>query len=181
IGTVATLAEQGIPSWRLATWSQDRRRLEMEGPLAALGWLAERGLLMILSGPYGGASGASVPAEVELALRGGLLYDRWTPRPPEAEIVRVFDPGDPVRTADPARVIAEMAALLDEWGVRPPPALKRGGMGVRDLRRTSRALGLEEPLVQFLYALAAELDLVVQNGERIVPSDEAGPWSRRPP
>lgn len=155
------------------------RRRE-EDPLE---WLQRHGLVVGVGASYDYSGPAfAVPAEAELSLRGGVVFDRWHPEPPQIDAVEV-----PPALWQPDGAPAEVQALLDEWALRRPPALQKGGLGVRELRRSAKALGLEERRVQFLYALAAELGLLAVEraggaaGEVVIPSDEAATWGRLAP
>ena len=50
--------------------------------------------------------------------------------------------------------------LITFWGATPPPLLRSGGVGVRDLRRAAREIDTDEPTAAFLIELAAGADLV---------------------
>ncbi|MEH1016131.1 helicase-associated domain-containing protein [Micromonospora sp. CPCC 206060] len=132
-------------------------------------WLVDQGLLVVISGEGDGAGEAAVelPRELGLLLRResgplGPLH----PQPPA--------PGGPARepkAADSAgagqalEVVRHAEALLEALAAEPAPVLRSGGVGVRDLRRLARTVGVDEPttalLLETTYAagLAGELDL----------------------
>ena len=45
-------------------------------------------------------------------------------------------------------------ALAEEWTRHPPPMLRAGGVGVRELRRTARVLDVAEPTAALLIEVA---------------------------
>ena len=51
-------------------------------------------------------------------------------------------------------------ALADTWTAHPPAQLRSGGVGVRDLRRTARELGVDETAVALVAEVAASAGLI---------------------
>lgn len=96
-----------------------------------------------------------MPREIGLALRGDQPLGRLDPEPPALCTERIG-----ARAADEAAAVAAATAtravesLLESWGSDPPPVLRAGGLGVRDLRRTAKDLDVPEP-VAALYAETA--------------------------
>jgi hypothetical protein len=83
---------------------------------------------------------------------------------------------------DPGKSVADLEALLDLWTQMEPPSLQKGGLGVRELRRAAKAIGLPEGYVAFLYALAVESGLLAHDDRRrVVPSPAAAAWAAKPP
>lgn len=163
----------GIIRWSDPAWSERRK------VLTPLDWLESRGLVILdANAVYTGAM--VVPGEVELALRGGQLFRSWSSAsPPELDVT---DGGPHAAEAgDPAKIVAEMETLLEAWAQTRPPTLQRGGLGVRELRRTAKAVGFPERYVCFLYALAAEAGLIgVDDDGRVVPSPAGLAWPALP-
>ena len=173
------LMTTGAIRWSDPAWGEKRKIL------TPLDWLESRGLLMLDPAvTYTGA--VVIPAEVQLALRGGRLFATWpraTP-PPLIPLVEVGTGPAPTGlpgTGDPSKILAEMETLLEEWSQNPPPSLQRGGLGVRELRKTARAVGWPERYLSFLYALGAEAGLIgVDEEGRVVPTDDASDWAEQP-
>jgi Helicase conserved C-terminal domain len=126
-------------------------------PDSPVGWLVARHLLV----PIGEAT-VELPREVGLLLRRddgplGPLH----PAPPAP-----VAPRRPVATADSAGAGQAMEAvrhtedLLEVLSTEPAPALKSGGMGVRDLRRLARTTGLTEPATATLVEVASAAGLL---------------------
>ncbi|PVZ13099.1 helicase-associated domain-containing protein [Actinomycetospora cinnamomea] len=85
--------------------------------------------------------------------------------------VPVADPMPPPRTHDPADVDATAAGevlelvrraetVLTAWSSQPPAVLRSGGLGVRDLRRVARELGLDEAGAALLVEVLAGAGLI---------------------
>ncbi|MDR3068655.1 MAG: hypothetical protein LBU50_04045, partial [Cellulomonas sp.] len=94
-------------------------------------------------------------------------------RTPDGRLFRtVARPPRPVPTVVPAEtvaaesgraaqaLVATVERLVAAWA-DPPPVLRRGGLGMRDLRRTAQALGTSQPEAAFVVELAASASLVV--------------------
>lgn len=101
-----------------------------------------------------------MPREVGLALRGGRPFPDLAPEPPA--IVTHPVPAESVE-AQAARaatdLLRQVADLLQEWEARPPKWLKVGGVAIRDVRRTAKALGLDERATCLVAELAAAAGL----------------------
>ena len=85
--------------------------------------------------------------------------------------VAVTDPMPPPRHRDPADVDATAAgeilevtrraeAVLTAWSAHPPAVLRSGGLGVRDMRRVARDLGVTEQDAALLVEVLAGAGLV---------------------
>jgi hypothetical protein len=166
------LMATGHVRWSDPPWSE-RRKI-----LTPLDWLESRGLVIHdESEVYSGA--AVIPAEVELALRGGRLFGSWQVEAPPLPLMAVPGADHP---GDPSRALGDLEAVLDEWAQTPPACLQKGGLGVRELKKTAKTLGFGERYVSFLYALAVEAQLVgVDDENRIGPSPIAVEWAADPP
>ena len=109
-------------------------------PVPAPHRLMMRGLLLPLD-----AQTVELPREVGLALRGDRPLGPVPGRPPELPTTQRA-PGDLDRIGTTAvlDVLRLVDALAEVWTAQPPPMLRSGGVGVRDLRRTARDLGVDE-------------------------------------
>ena len=86
-----------------------------------------------------------LPREVGLHLRGGVLRPGLRPGPPEpAGTERDASAVDRVGGAGAYDVVRRIETLLDTWAHDPPPVLRTGGLGVRDLRRLPRLLDVDD-------------------------------------
>ncbi|MCW3037507.1 MAG: DNA-binding protein, partial [Actinobacteria bacterium] len=181
------LVRGGLVSWHQSHWTGRR------AALSPLEWLESRGLLVTPSGTIDDGAPVALPAEVEVALRGGRMFESWPPaQPPKVAAAR--DSGAAAKTevavakaaqpvvGDPGKSVADLEALLDLWAQMESPSLQKGGLGVRELRRAAKAIGLPEGYVAFLYALAVESGLLAHDDRRrVVPSPAAAAWAAKPP
>lgn len=120
------------------------------------------------------ASTVELPLEVGLVLRGDRPLG---PMPVSA-------PLDAVRARDPRTVdgtaggqalatVSVLARLLELLGTAPAPALKSGGLGIRELRRLAKILDLDEHLTALSLELLAAADLIATSNPRGRQSTEA--------
>jgi hypothetical protein len=107
-----------------------------------LGWLRCRALVLWLELERR----LTIPAEVELALRG-RLFPTWQPEPP------ALDLAPPAFDRHPAELVIEVTGMLEHW--REPVALiQSGDLGARERHRVAAATGVPEGAVGFLANLA---------------------------
>lgn len=124
-----------------------------ETPPAVL--LTMRGLLVPIEGQT-----VELPREVGLALRDAPL-GAVDPQPPQIRVVE-REPADLDRVGTTAvlEAVRLVDALADNWTAHPPVQLRSGGVGVRDLRRTARDLGVDETTVALIAEVAASAGLL---------------------
>ncbi|MGQ0744774.1 MAG: helicase-associated domain-containing protein [Acidimicrobiales bacterium] len=120
------------------------------------GWLLNRGMVVAKSWDLG-----VLVREVGMALRGGKLFPRLVNTPP-AMAGPAVDPAVVDRAAGEAalRVVSDVGCICESWSVSPPPLLKTGGLGIREIRRLSKALGRSEVEVARLVDLTRAACLV---------------------
>jgi hypothetical protein len=133
------------------------------------------------------AGTVELPAQVGLALRGDH------PLGP----VELDEPALPTVACDRALVDSTAAGavlellrhteqLLAEWSADPPPMLRSGGLGIRDVRRTARVLGLDEAAATLLAEVAVAAGLITWTDENPgapvwLPTVAADAWLAAPP
>ena len=107
-----------------------------------------------------------LPAQVGLALRGNQ------PLGP----IDLEEPALPRQQRDPSMVDSTAAGavldllrhtekLLSEWSREPAAALRSGGLGIRDMRRTARQLDVDESTVALLAEVTVAAGLVAESDE----------------
>ncbi|PZS37698.1 MAG: DNA-binding protein, partial [Pseudonocardiales bacterium] len=144
--------------------------------------LLARGLLRRID-----AGTVELPAQVGLALRADHLLGP----------LELDEPALPTRQHDPSVVDSTAAGavlellrhiekLLAEWSADPPPMLRAGGLGVRDLRRTARLLDIDEASVALLAEVAIAAGLITWTDEGTaaplwLPTAAADSWLAAPP
>ncbi|MEV0133442.1 helicase-associated domain-containing protein [Dactylosporangium sp. NPDC050688] len=142
-----------------------------------LRWAVEHGLVM-----WSPANMAAVLcSEAGVVLREEFQAD-FDPAPPlqvpvevGAEMVR-RDGAAAVRTA-----LAQVTALLETCGRAPVPMLKDGGVGTRELRRLSKAIGGDELEIRLWLTLAGVSGLIGITDNRIAPSAYYDDWLKLDP
>jgi len=134
-------------------------------------WLVERGLIV----PSGYLE-AEMPREVGLALRDGVAFAEVEAEAPVLTGA-VNDPGsvdkDAGARADTA--VRAVAAVLWAWGEAPAPALKSGGLGIRELRKAARIADVGEAAMAQLLEVAAHAGLLATGGDGPRPGPGPGP------
>jgi len=144
-------------------------------PSGPVGRLLAKGLLLRVD-----QETVELPRQVGLALRGDRPLGTLALQPPSLEVRdRGADTVD--RTAGGAALdlLRRVEALIAFWGATPPPLLRSGGVGVRDLRRAAREIDTDEPAAAFLVELVVGADLVAPS-EGVtpdwVPTTQADVW-----
>ncbi|SCF38899.1 Helicase conserved C-terminal domain-containing protein [Micromonospora viridifaciens] len=130
-------------------------------------WLVEHRLLVRLSGGKGGSGTVELPREVALLLRrdSGPLGPLRTDPPMVASPAREPKAVDSAGAGQTMEVVRHTEALLESLAAEPAPVLRSGGVGVRDLRRLARGIGLDDSTTALLFEVAyaagllGELDL----------------------
>jgi hypothetical protein len=131
---------------------------ESESPVR---WLVSHHLLVPM-----GDDAVELPREVALLLRResgplGLLH----PDPPGIDAaVREVVAADRAGAGQAMEVVRHTEALADALAAEPGPVLRSGGLGVRELRRLARAIGLTEPVAALLLEVAYAAGLLGEVG-----------------
>ncbi|MFE6749949.1 helicase C-terminal domain-containing protein [Kitasatospora purpeofusca] len=126
-------------------------------------WLLARGLLLPTS-----PGSVVLPRELALHLRGGRAHRTVEPLQPEpAPTAAPRDPAtvDGAAAGQAHTAVRTVEELLELWGLTPPPTLRAGGVGVRDLKRTAQALESTEQTTAFWLELAYTSGLLAPDGE----------------
>ncbi|MGI8762050.1 MAG: helicase-associated domain-containing protein [Jatrophihabitantaceae bacterium] len=141
--------------------------------------LLARGLLVAVD-----AQTVELPREVAYALRP-VPIGSLEPQPPSVPVVeRGPDELDRLGTTAVLETLRLVEALAGSWTVRPPAQLRAGGVGVRELRRSARELGVEEPRAALIAETAAAAGLLnaTHGAEPVyLPTVEFDRWRAQPP
>jgi hypothetical protein len=145
--------------------------------------LIVRGLLIPIDG-----QSVELPREVGLALRTlryGAPLGGVAPAPPEIDVSpRTPAEADRAGTTAVLDLLRAVDALAEDWTRHSPAVLRTGGVGVRELRRTTRGLGVDEPTGALVIELAAAAGLIgPTNGlePTYLPTPEYDTWTRQDP
>jgi len=126
----------------------------------------------------------ALPREVALALRGDLPLGPAPTAPPTVATREVgAEAADQAGAQQASEMLRLVAGLLSAWDDRPPPALKSGGLGVRELQNTARLIGQPVPVTALLVEVVYAAGLVDQDISRSVWSPTPGydVWLTRSP
>lgn len=125
-------------------------------------WLLARGLLLPSS-----AGSVVIPRELALHLRGERSHRTVEPTPPVITPTVERDPQavDSAAAGQAYTAVRTVEELLEAWGLQPPPTLRAGGLGVRDLKRASLILECSEQTAAFWLELAYVSGLLAPDGE----------------
>ncbi|SCL17814.1 Helicase conserved C-terminal domain-containing protein [Micromonospora rhizosphaerae] len=126
-------------------------------------WLVDHRLLVpVPTGKGGGAGTVELPREVGLLLRrdSGPLGPLRTSPPLVASPPREAKAVDSAGAGQTMEAVRHTEALLESLAADPVPVLRSGGVGVRDLRRLAKGLGLDEPTTALLFEVAYAAGLI---------------------
>ncbi|WP_402467365.1 helicase-associated domain-containing protein [Isoptericola aurantiacus] len=123
-----------------------------------------------------------LPRDVGLALRHGRTHrapDLEAPRPDGTTIPAASTDAEAATAA--LDVVRHVGLVVTAWDDAAPVALRAGGLGVRDLRRTAQLLECDEPTAAFVVELAASAGLVADDGDApasYLPTTRADAWEQ---
>ncbi len=120
--------------------------------------LLARGLLMAR-----GRTHVAVPREVAMALRDGRTTRDRLDRPPDLAVAsRSGRLVDQAAAGAAYELVRHVELLLEHWGAHPPPALRQGGIGVRDLKAVAAYLQVAGPVAALVVEVASAAGLLAR-------------------
>ncbi|MDT0350810.1 helicase-associated domain-containing protein [Pseudonocardia charpentierae] len=145
-------------------------------PASPVSRLLTRGLLVRVD-----ADTVELPRQVGLALRGDRPLGGLTLDPSDlATTDRGVDTVDGTAAGAALRALRQAEQLVAFWGTSPPPALRSGGLGVRELRRVAREVDADETTAALLAEIVVAADLVGESdgvAPEWVPTTGADVWA----
>ncbi|NYG07229.1 hypothetical protein BJ986_001716 [Phycicoccus badiiscoriae] len=142
-------------------------------------WLLEQHLVFSPS-----ADQLVLPREVALALREGRSHRAPALQPPaldgQTRAAAEVDAAAGQQVTDLLALVDELAA---EWGLRPPRVLRSGGLAVRDLKRLSSVLDVDEARAAFVAELTYAAGLLADDGSldpSWAPTPAYDEWQQHP-
>jgi len=122
-----------------------------------------------------------LPREVALHLRAGQLFKELTAHQPAITgKKRKRSESDQAAIANISTIVRWVEELGHNWSDEPPTALRSGGLGVRDLKRTSEHLGIDNECTAFVAEIAYIAGLIVVDvDDSIVPTSAFDIWLSR--
>ncbi|OMH31524.1 helicase-associated domain-containing protein [Tersicoccus sp. Bi-70] len=155
-----------VAELRNATRALDTGDGDTTDPVA---WLLRHGVLVPIDGEH-----VELSREAGLAARGGAVHPHLPVDPPAGDGPRVSTAvRDNAALAAVTECLRLLTVLHEETSRRPLATLRTGGVGIRELRRVARALGVDESAAGVLIELAAVAGLLAP--------DEARPEHRAVP
>jgi hypothetical protein len=145
---------------------------------AAVDWMVRRRLLVMGDGRH-----VVLPRTVALALRGGRTHRSAAVAPAPYYPTRISSTVAAESVDSGERIVRLVAHLGRMWEESPPPVLRSGGLGVRELRRVAATLEVDERTAALVVELAAAAGLVADDGEEsasFVPTVALDEWSVKP-
>jgi hypothetical protein len=127
-----------------------------------------------------------LPREVGLALRGPAPLGALVADEPTLDVTdRGTERVDGTAAGAVLELLRRAEALLTAWSAEPPPVLRSGGLGVRDLRKASRDLDMDAAEVGLLIEVLVAAGLVADSegtgsataGSEWVPTTQVDLWA----
>jgi len=122
-----------------------------------------------------------LPRQIGLHLRGGRVFASTQPVPPPLAGRTVSTSiGDRAAAGAALDLVRHVDRALEQLGTEPPPVLRTGGLGVRDLRSLAGRIGVDEETASAVLELAYGADLLapaeVGNTELWLPTAAYDDW-----
>ena len=161
------------------TWGTPRGQVgDIRKKGTGIHWLLENQLLIPID-----TSTVALPREVGIHLRGNKVHQEILISQPKVE-------GPQIKSADIERAALASIAntlrwvqeLMNYWSEETPTVLQSGGLGVRDMKKASEHLGVDESCTAFIAELAYLAGLLnVEADGRILPSAQFDLWQNKEP
>ncbi|MCX6451292.1 MAG: helicase-associated domain-containing protein [Actinobacteria bacterium] len=158
-------------------WGPPRGQIgNAKSPGKPVAWLLERGYLEIMD-----SQTVVMPREVGIHLRGGKIYKELQAIcPPFAGTTRKQKDVDRAAIANISSFLRWCEELAHNWSDEPPVALRSGGLGIRDLKRSAEHLGVDETCVGFVAEILYLAGLIViDTDDQILPTSAFDIWMTR--
>ena len=159
------------------TWGPPRGQVgNIKAPGKSIGWLIEHDYLAVMD-----SKTVVLPREVGMHLRGGKVFKEYSP---EAKAftgtARKQKDVDRAAIANISNFLRWCEELAHHWSDEPPIALRSGGLGIRDLKRSADHLGIDENCVAFVAEVLYLGGLIVIDpDDQILPTNSFDIWMSR--
>ena len=136
-------------------------------------WLLEHNFLIAFD-----SQTLLLPREVAMLLRGGKVFKELRLAAPDmVGLTRKQKAVDLAAIANISTFIRWAEELAHNWSDEPPSALRSGGLGVRDLKRTAEHLGVDESCAAFVAEVLFLGGLIViDTDDQILPTNTFDLW-----
>ena len=156
------------------TWGSARGSVSnIKSPGKSIGWLLENNILVAID-----SQTVALPREIGMSLRGNKVFKELQEKQPElAGQNRKQKDIDRAAIANISDFLRWTEELSHNWSDEPPIALRAGGLGTRDLRRTAEHLGIDENCTAFVAELLYLAGLIViDTDDSILPTNIFDAW-----
>ncbi|MFD2417425.1 helicase-associated domain-containing protein [Amycolatopsis pigmentata] len=130
-------------------------------------------------------STVELPREIGIALRGGRSCSPGALAEPELPVNPHSQATvDETAAGEALEFLRLTESLLGQWSAQPPPVLKSGGLGVRELRKLARELEVDDARATLLAELVTGAGLVADSQTTTpewVPTTLTDSWLASPP
>ena len=161
------------------TWGPPRGQVgDIRKKGTPIHWLLENQLLIPID-----TSTVALPREVGIFLRDNRIHKELLPVEPTLEGPQVKKVDiERASLASISNTLRWVQELLNFWSEETPTSLQSGGLGVRDLKKASEHLGVDEPCTAFIAELAYLSGILsVEADGRILPSTLFDLWQNKEP
>jgi hypothetical protein len=143
---------------------------------SAVQWLLDNNLLMIVD-----SQTVELPREVGIFLRGGKVHKKqFIDQPKITGEEKTKKEIDRAAIASISNFLRWVEELANYWSEETPTALQSGGLGVRDLKKLSEHLGMDESCAAFVAEVAYQAGLVVIEPDgKILPTSTFDLWENK--
>jgi hypothetical protein len=159
------------------TWGPARGSVSnIKSPGKAIGWLLENKILVPID-----SQTVALPREIGIYLRGKKVFKELQEAQPKLiGSARKQKDVDRAAIANISDFLRWTEELAHNWSDEPPIALRSGGLGIRDLKRTAEHLGIDENCTAFVAELLYLAGLVViDTDDSILPTSAFDAWITR--
>ena len=159
------------------TWGPPRGQVgNIKAPGKPIGWLLEHDYLAVMD-----SKTVVLPREVGMHLRGGKVFKEYSPQANSfIGTARKQKDVDRAAIANISNFLRWCEELAHNWSDEPPIALRSGGLGIRDLKRSADHLGIDENCVAFVAEVLYLGGLIVIDpDDQILPTNSFDIWMSR--
>ncbi|MDJ0360256.1 helicase-associated domain-containing protein [Rhodococcus sp. H29-C3] len=116
-----------------------------------------------------------LPQQVGQALRGEPIFDPTSLTPPKRASTKYpLTDVNAAAAGEALELIRHCALIIEALSITPAPALKAGGLGVREVKRITKATGLDEHRVSLLLEVLAAASLITSGTPDPLPPNDSG-------
>jgi hypothetical protein len=175
--TIKSVPKESLAVLEKLTWGPPRGSVSnIKNPGKAIGWLLENKVLTPID-----SQTVALPREIGMYLRGKKVFESLQRQAPELTgTSRKQKDVDRAAIANISDFLRWCEELVHNWSDEPPIALKSGGLGIRDLKRTAEHIGIEESCAAFVAELLYLAGLIViDTDDSILPTSLFDSWATR--